>query len=1020
MTNTDTQGNTNFGRNPYITGVPIDDPKKLIGRENLFNFIQDNLDNNIKIILLHGLRRIGKSSVLQLFSHFVNRRDSLVCVNFDLQDKSQRSLNYILHCLATTIADHIEELNLEGEAVNIPELEEFKNQENLFLNKVLPEIYKKIGDKKIVLLLDEFDVVENNKNQEEILKKGSRFFEYLKLLSHQDRLFIIPVVGRNVSELESISALFSSAPNQEIGLLDELSAKRLITKPAEGVLIYEQEAIDEIYKLCAGHPYFTQVICSDIFRQAAANNKRKVTRTDVKAIIDQSIEAAQGGLAWFWDGLSIPQQVIFSAVAEAQKRAGDSLPDKGPIEILKEHGVTQTEELIQAVDQLFQKNWLDNTKRKVKVELVQCWVKKKYSIKQEIKRLENLNSGKIEPFVKKADELRQSGKNNDALHIYNTILVFNPNHYTSLLNLAQLNLEIANFDESIEFYERAYKFDPEANKQGFIDALKNYGNHLRLQENLYKAQVQFELVLDYEDRISERNQIEEIIKEIKHQIAAKSSQSLVNNSDESTTIKNNHNIYQLLSRTRNFSLTRVAAIVTIFGFIALVILLFNRLSTPCPQGQKKISFGFFCEKSEVKNPTLPNSINISNGEDILFSNITNSNPKYRISRQEGVEAYKYKQYTTAKQHFQNARQANINDPEVLIYQNNALARENGKPFIFAVAVPVNNAQSIAQEILRGVAQAQNQFNADGGYQGRLLEIVIANDADRPEEAKKIAKQLAEKTEILGVIGHYSSRATIAALEEYTPARLPIISPTSTSIELRNELFFRTVSSDAVFGKRLADYAYKSGLNEVIILFDSKSAYSRSLKYMFEQQFRQRNGKVAESIDFRTPNQNIKTKLLYNLSQGKAKGVLLFPDLEHTKLSLQLVQDEELKRLNLQFLGGDTLYSQDASTAEGLIVAVPWFRQTQESKKFAKEALGFWGNEVSWRTATSFDATQAFIETLKTFSPNVSRPEILSNLRQINIPASKTAGYRLRFGSDGETTSKPLLVQVKGGDFREIQ
>jgi ABC-type branched-subunit amino acid transport system substrate-binding protein len=72
----------------------------------------------------------------------------------------------------------------------------------------------------------------------------------------------------------------------------------------------------------------------------------------------------------------------------------------------------------------------------------------------------------------------------------------------------------------------------------------------------------------------------------------------------------------------------------------------------------------------------------------------------------------------------------------------------------AAAVPADNNPNIAQEILRGVAQAQHQFNQKNGLNGRLLEIKIANDAGQPEQAKQVAAELVKDQSILGVIGHY--------------------------------------------------------------------------------------------------------------------------------------------------------------------------------------------------------------------------------------------------------------------------
>ncbi|MFM6611019.1 MAG: ABC transporter substrate-binding protein, partial [Dolichospermum sp.] len=58
----------------------------------------------------------------------------------------------------------------------------------------------------------------------------------------------------------------------------------------------------------------------------------------------------------------------------------------------------------------------------------------------------------------------------------------------------------------------------------------------------------------------------------------------------------------------------------------------------------------------------------------------------------------------------------------------------------------------AERVLRGVAQAQDQFNRNKGLTGRLLEIVIANDNDDPKQAQQIAQQLVKDDSILGVIG----------------------------------------------------------------------------------------------------------------------------------------------------------------------------------------------------------------------------------------------------------------------------
>ncbi|MFM6221874.1 MAG: ABC transporter substrate-binding protein, partial [Dolichospermum sp.] len=112
-----------------------------------------------------------------------------------------------------------------------------------------------------------------------------------------------------------------------------------------------------------------------------------------------------------------------------------------------------------------------------------------------------------------------------------------------------------------------------------------------------------------------------------------------------------------------------------------------------------------------------------------------------------------------------------------------------------------------------------------GFNGRLLEIVIAND-DNKKQAQQVAQQLVKDTSILGIIGHNSSDATKEALPEYEKAQLPIISPTSTSVLLNSPVFFRAVYSDASGGQKLAKYAYQNlQLKKAVIFANPNSPYS---------------------------------------------------------------------------------------------------------------------------------------------------------------------------------------------------
>ena len=1002
--------------NPYIIGRPIHEIGKMFGREDLFEFIEENLKKNIKFFLLHGQRRIGKSSVLQQISHRVIQ-DGFVFVIFDLQGYSKYHLSDILYNLSQAIIDT---LNLNRNIITLPDYKELAKDKDIF-SDFLRQVFQELGNKNLVLLLDEFDAIDNDNN---ILNSGDCFFKYLQsVLNKYNQLFIIPVAGRFKDDLQHLLDLFNSPPSHEVGLLDAANSKKLITTLAQGRLEYEEDAIKAILELSSGHPYFTQAICFNLFAEARnqqqeitnkiknhqitnqitnqTTNKKTwiVTHADVENIVEQTIETSTAGLVWFWDGLDIYEQVIFSAVAETQKIAieqNKSSPDD-PLRLLEEIGVIQTEQLTQAVKTLIKNKFLDDTGCRIKIELVRHWLIRNHPVRKTIWELEKFREDDIQKFSKEAVNLAQEGKNQDAINCYEEILKINPNHFSTLPVLAERYLEIENFDKALELYQRSEKVDPVRNQEALLLVREKYGENLRKKREYTKAKSQLKKVLVTEpERELTKYKLQEIEYEIELQdIEAELSQQQQWKSPSKIAA---------IKPTRQLLIlgTIVVGIIVLIGGIGVY-----RILPPCPQGEQKVNG--ICH---------PESSKISRGDRTLFFNIR------KPSRDKGIEAFKKGNYSQAVELFRQAVKNNHNDPEVWIYYNNARAHQEGNPVTLAAVVPVDNAQPRAQEMLRGVAQAQNEFNRNGGFNGRLLEIVIANDGNNPHQSEKIAEKLVKDESILGVIGHNSSNATEAALDVYEKANIAIVSPTSSakSLSSGSDVFFRTVSSSAVFGKKLAEYAHNSKLNKVVIFYNPNSSpYSKSLRKEFKTNFEGFQGEIISEVDFTNPKINIE-QVLKDSKDKQVQAAVLFPDVKYNLIAPEIAKINKNNNLNLKLLGANSLYTHKTledggKSIEGLVIVVPWFKEASQSKRFAQSAEKYWGGDVSWRTATSFDATQAFIQA---FSLNPSRKTILERLKNINLSSKETSGNEIKFTEDGEVETKPVLVKVEEGKFKLLE
>lgn len=398
----------------------------------------------------------------------------------------------------------------------------------------------------------------------------------------------------------------------------------------------------------------------------------------------------------------------------------------------------------------------------------------------------------------------------------------------------------------------------------------------------------------------------------------------------------------------------------------------------------------------------------SRGEKVLFT--ADGDPDL----EDGVLAMADQKYNLAIDSFELAVSNRKNDPESQIYLQNAVAHKKGIPYTLAVVVPATGSAKSAQEMLRGVADAQALFNDDGGSDGRLLEIVVADDSNDKTVSPTVSATISAMSDVLGVIGHNSSGASLAAKPAYEDAEIAMISPTSTSTGLSGKNFFRTAPSDAAAGEALARYATETlSVEEAVAFYDSDSSYSSSLLKAFKEEF---EGRISRDIDLASPPNF--SQVVENLPD-KTGALLLFPSSSTKSRSFSVARAAAASpnAAELPLLGGDTLYSADtlregSSAVEGLVLAVPWFANTP----YAENAENRWGGRVSWRTATSFDAAQALISTL---SSEISKEQVLSSLSEVQLSSAETAGSVLSFDTAGERLEEPVLVQVVEGGVSPV-
>jgi branched-chain amino acid transport system substrate-binding protein len=421
----------------------------------------------------------------------------------------------------------------------------------------------------------------------------------------------------------------------------------------------------------------------------------------------------------------------------------------------------------------------------------------------------------------------------------------------------------------------------------------------------------------------------------------------------------------------------------------------------------------FPQQPSVTNSTSPSIANQSIVERISFGEKILTPAEASPVKQEGVKALADKNYDKAIANLATALKAKRNDPEALIYLNNARIGY-GKSYTIVASVPMGNDPNTALEILRGIAQAQNEINAAGGVEGVPLKVGIANDDDNPEISKQIATNLVKNQAVLGVVGPNASDVTLAAGNVYNSGKLVTISPTSTSVKISNfsPYIFRTVPSDFIAARALANYmANKLQKKNVAVFFNSQSNYSQSLKSEFVSSVSLEGKEVSREFDLSKADFSAARSIEQAIKQG-AEVLFLAANNDTLDKALQVVQVND-KRLNL--LGGDDIYNLKTlevgrENAVGMIVAVPWHIDANSKSEFPQKSRQLWGADVNWRTALAYDATQALIAALKR---NPSRSGVQQALTSSDFSASGASGT-VRFLPSGDRNAPVQLVKIVPG------
>lgn len=195
---------------------------------------------------------------------------------------------------------------------------------------------------------------------------------------------------------------------------------------------------------------------------------------------------------------------------------------------------------------------------------------------------------------------------------------------------------------------------------------------------------------------------------------------------------------------------------------------------------------------------------------------------------------------------------------------------------FAAELTGRQAELGVQE-RNGVQMAIDKINASGGIAGRKVELLVRDDLGTINGAQNADRDLIEAG-VVAIIGHATSKQSQAGLSITEPAKMLLLSPTTSSAEFssKDDYFFRLVQTLVDRARGLAEYTIqRRGLARLAVIYDTNNdAYVQSYLKTFSDEYKILGGEIVGQESFDSMLQTDFDPLLLKLRKQNPNVLLI--------------------------------------------------------------------------------------------------------------------------------------------------
>lgn len=346
------------------------------------------------------------------------------------------------------------------------------------------------------------------------------------------------------------------------------------------------------------------------------------------------------------------------------------------------------------------------------------------------------------------------------------------------------------------------------------------------------------------------------------------------------------------------------------------------------------------------------------------------------------------------------------------------------PIRIGVAGPVS--QDAGRSMERAVQLAVDEINRAGGIAGRPLEIIVRDDNAIPEQAIAVARELRDDTDVVAVVGHVNSAASIAAAEIYNDEARGVaaVSPASSSPGLSEAgpWSFRVCPTDLQHGPALADWIRNHLNRDRTAVLYANDDYGRGVLESFGRAFEQAGGTIISRDPFLPALVDSDEAVDPYIERAIRSGMDALVIAGQAETALTILRAARRLGYTGPVLGADgiTGLREAGEIAEGVYITSAFLpdRPTAAAQRFVNNFLARFDDLPDHRAAMAYDVVYLLARAIEEVGPD--RRAIRDYLATVGntTPPFEGVSGTIGFDENGDVAGIDVTVGiVQNGQLR---